>query len=114
MPDDGFIEANATVKIRRSDLPEAHPDYYTQDNCHLLGLSKRKFLELLRRDGAPHVSKIGKTRMVERSALMAYLARLGDEAGEARRAQRASNAAELDDVDRLLLEQGCVPGSASR
>lgn len=114
MPDDGFIEAEARVQIRRSDLPEAHPDYYTQDNCHLLGLSKRKFLELLRRDGAPHVSKLGKTRMVERSALMAYLARLGEESGAARRSQRVPNAEKLDDVDRLLLEQGCVPGSVGK
>lgn len=95
------------VTIPRSSLPQMPPaDYYSQKNCErLLGMPRRKFLELLRRPGAPEVFRVGKLRMVRRAAFQEFLERI-EEAQE--RADRL-DPEELDEADRLLLDMGCTP-----
>lgn len=75
--------------------------YYSQENCILLGLRKRKFLEILRRTDAPPVIQEGKLRLVAKADMIAYLERL--------RNVQPKAVAELDDAERLLLSMGCAP-----
>lgn len=100
-----------TVELRivvpRDQLPTAPaPDYYSQRNCDLLGLGHRTFLELLRRPGAPTVTRVGKLRLVKRAEMLAYMERLRE------LAPRAAGA--VDGADRVLLELGCAPAPKKR
>lgn len=90
--------------VPRSALPAPPPDYYSQRNCELLGLGKRQFLELLRRPGAPPVTRIGKTRLVARADMLDFLERIRHAAAEA-----AAEREDLDGGDKVLLELGCAP-----
>lgn len=77
----------------------------TQKNCMVvLGLTPRRFLELLRRDDAPPVVAVGKIRMVRREAMLAYIARLG-----AQRRGAADHDQDPDGAESVLREIGCAP-----
>lgn len=108
MADDGI---ELRIVVPRSALPTASappPDFYSQHNCEgLLGLTPRVFLELLRREDAPPVKRIGKTRMVERRAMLTFLDKVDTKAFE-------EAEEELDDADRLLNELGCRPAGRRR
>lgn len=101
-------QADDTVELRlvipRDAFPvAARPDYFSQQNCDLLGLSKRSFLELLRRPDAPPVIRVGKQRLVRRDLMMTFL----DGLAEAK--PRGPRSAELDGPDQVLTELGCTP-----
>lgn len=100
-------EIELRIMVPRDRLPLAAapaPDYYSQENCTLLGLTRRAFLELLRTPGAPAVRKLGKLRLVERAAMLRFLERLPTvDRGP------AAKPAEVDGVDRVLFELGCTP-----
>lgn len=90
------------IVVPRDSLPSAPAvEYYSQVNCELLGLDKRRFLELLRRDGAPPTKKRGKLRLVRRDLMLAYMERLDDTAPEV--------VVERDGADEVLLEMGYAP-----
>jgi hypothetical protein len=75
-------------------------EYVTQKNCmQVVGLTARRFLELLRRDDAPPVIAVGKVRMVRRDQLLAFLDRL-------RRVTEP--VVEADGAAEVLAEIGCV------
>ncbi len=104
---DGF---EVRVVVPRDSLPMApRPEYYSQTNSHLLGLSKRAVLELLRRPGAPPVTSVGKLRLVRRDSILAYLDGLAEQ--KERRMSKDARPSR-DEADRLLLELGCTPGPA--
>jgi hypothetical protein len=76
-------------------------EYVTQKNCmQVVGLTARRFLELLRRDDAPPVIAVGKVRMVRRDHLLTFLDRL-------RRVTEP--VVEADGAAAVLAEIGCVP-----
>lgn len=104
MRSDG-IELKIIVPV--DQLPTSPPaEYFSQENCEqLLGLKRRTFLELLRRVDAPPVTKLGKTRTVERHAMLEFLRRIRERETEARRAGA------LDEADEILLAEGCLPSS---
>src|SRR5690606_33291192 len=85
MADDGI---ELRIVVPRSALPTASappPDFYSQHNCEaLLGLTPRVFLELLRRSDAPPVKRIGKARLVDRQAMLAFISALDARAERAR------------------------------
>lgn len=79
-------------------------DYVTQENCRdMLGLTPRRFLELLRRDGAPPVTAVGKLRMVRREDILAFIARLGAKVRGGHYHERQPDGAEA-----VLREIGCA------
>lgn len=91
------------IVVPRDALPTApRPDYYSQQNCELLGLTKRTFLELLRRPGAPRVTKVGKLRLVRREDILSFLERLAEQ-------QKDTPDEGVDGPDQVLMELGCVP-----
>lgn len=93
------------IVVPRESLPVAPaPEYYSQRNCDLLGIGHRTYLELLRRPGAPAVTKIGKLRLVKREEMLAFMERLR----ELERAREIPES-ELDGADRVLMEMGCAP-----
>jgi hypothetical protein len=93
------------VVVPRDQLPSVAPaELFSQANCHqLLGIPPRKFLELLRRDGAPRAQKLGKLRLVRRDEMLAFLDRLRDIDA------RAETPTVLDEADALLVEMGYSP-----
>ena len=94
------------VVVPRSAIPiEPPPEFYSQRNCDAqLGIGRRSFLELLRRSGAPPVTRVGSLRLVKRDAFLAYLERIRI-AEEKRRVPES----DLDGADGVLLELGCSP-----
>lgn len=79
-------------------------EYVTQKNCvDVLGLTPRRFLELLRREDAPPVLPMGKLRLVPRDAMLAYVARLGTKVRADTPEQNS------DGADAVLREIGCAP-----
>lgn len=85
----------------------ARAEFFSQANCEeLLGLPRRRFLELLRRHDAPPVAEVGKLRLVEREPMLAYLRAL-----KKRDVVQPSAAEEevLDGADRVLQEVGAMP-----
>lgn len=100
-----------TLEIPRDAFPaggEAH--YYTQENCHLLGLKKRQYLELLRRPGAPEVTKIGNLRLVKREDFEEFRARIRQAEQQRRQARRGGDGDEKpDSADEVLAEVGAAP-----
>lgn len=90
------------IAVPREQLPSAPAvDFYSQENCHLLGLRARQFLELLRRSDAPPATKVGKLRLVRRDRMVDFLERL--------REREPKPVGELDGADRVLMELGCAP-----
>lgn len=86
------------------------PDFYSQRNCEqLLGLRPRTFLELIRRDDAPAVVKVGKARLVRRDAMLSYLERRESVAKATE--PRAAEPCRLDGPDLILAEMGCKPSN---
>jgi hypothetical protein len=80
-------------------MVEAPPDTVTQHNVMAVtGITKRTFLELLRRPDAPPVTKIGKLRMVERVVFVGWIRA---RAGQPERAPSLG-----DGVDAVLAELG--------
>lgn len=96
------------IVVPRDQLPTAPvTEYFSQRNCEtLLGIDRRTFLGLLRRPGAPPVTKIGKLRLVARADMLDYLERL--------RELEPKPVGELDGADRVLLELGCAPRTPKR
>lgn len=94
------------IAVPRSALPNrgvAPPEYFSQHNCEsLLGLKPRAFLELLRRADAPASKRVGKSRLVARDAMMAFIDSL-----DAQSKARAEES--LDEGDRYLSEIGAQP-----
>lgn len=89
-------------------IPSApRPEYFSQNNCGLLGLTKRAYLRLLRRADGPAVIVSGKLRLVKRDHMLAFLDRLAEERKPMPKARA------LDGADRLLLELGCTPRPAA-
>ncbi|WP_053230818.1 hypothetical protein [Sandaracinus amylolyticus] len=88
------------VVLPTGALPAARPDYYSQRNCHLLGITGRQFLELLRRPDAPPVAPIGKLRLVRREALLAFIDRMARHRDGIERS--------VDGADEVLREIGCA------
>ncbi|MFO0713607.1 MAG: hypothetical protein U0353_27390 [Sandaracinus sp.] len=79
-------------------------EYVTQKNCvEVLGIHRRKFLELLRRDDAPQVVAMGKLRMVRRDEMIMYVGRLGAKV----RGDEVEQ--DVDGADAVLREIGCAP-----
>ena len=103
---DSSVELRLVVP--RSALPAPPVEYFSQLNCQLLGLGRRQFLELLRRSGAPPVTRVGKTRLVRRDDMIDFLDRIRRGAEE-----RAGKHEDLDDADRVLMEMGCAPKQRS-
>ena len=95
------------IRVPRAQLPAAPPpEYYSQLNCDQLGITRRIFLELLRKPGAPRPTKVGKLRLVKRAAMLDFLERL--------RELEPKAAAELDGADRVLMEIGAAPRARKR
>lgn len=98
------------IVVPREALPATTPavaEYFSQHNCEqLLGIPPRAFLELVRREDAPRVTKLGKVRMVEREPMLAYLRILRE------RAPAPVATEQLDGADSVLAEIGCMPGRA--
>ncbi len=92
--------------IRRlvSDAP-TNAALVSQENCTLvLGLGRRKFLELLRRSDAPPTVRFGKLRSVRADAMVAFIDRLDEKVHE-----RLDPEHEVDGADAVLVEIGCAP-----
>lgn len=100
-PDD--LMGAALVLVRAAQTPAQQVEYFSQRNCELLGLTKRAFLELLRRPDAPPVSAIGKLRMVRRDAMLAFLEKLA-----AKTIKRGVTEHGADGADAVLREIGCA------
>jgi hypothetical protein len=100
-PDD--VMGAALVLVRAAQAPSQQVEYFTQRNCDLLGLTKRAFLELLRRPDAPPVAAIGKVRMVRREAMLAFLEKLA-----AKTTKRGVAEHDADGADAVLREIGCA------
>lgn len=96
-PDD--VMGAALVLVRAAQTPTQQVEYFSQRNCDLLGLTKRGFLELLRRPDAPRSVRLGKSRLVRRVDMIDFLERLS----LARSAEPAR-----DGADRVLAELGCA------
>ncbi len=78
-------------------------EFVSQLTCTtVLGLSKRRFLELLRRDDAPTVTRTGKMRLVRVDEMRTFLQRLGAKLDE-------RQADETDGAGELLRELGYAP-----
>lgn len=91
----------ALVLVRAAHAPTHQPvEYFSQRNADLLGLTKRGFLELLRRPDAPRSIRLGKTRLVRRSDMIDFLERLT--------VARAAEPPPQDGADEVLAELGCV------
>lgn len=100
------------IVIPREAIPAAsRPEYFSQDNCELLGLKKRAFLRLLREPDAPPVVEVGKRRLVKREHMFRFLDRLS----VARSSSPSSSPkpADLDGPDQILAELGCLPARPS-
>ena len=103
-PDDVMGAALVLVRAAHAaQAPSPRAEYFTQRNCELLGLTKRDFLELLRRRDAPPVSAIGKLRMVRRDAMLAFLEKLAAKTLDRGLAER-----DADGADAVLREIGCA------
>lgn len=95
--------------LPRDALSSANrPEYFSQRNCESLGLSRREFLDLLRRADAPPVTHLGKRRLVRSDLLLAYLDRV------AVRADTVATTGALDGPDRVLRDLGCTPVRRTR
>lgn len=94
--------------VPRSALPAPPVDYYSQITAHLLGLTPRRYLELLRRSGAPPVLRDGRLRLVKRDDMLDYLDRLRQQ-----QEQQAASHEDLDDADKFLMSVGCAPKQKS-
>lgn len=103
MMSDDTIELRFVVPRDQLMTAAPAPDYYSQENCGLLGLTHRAFLELLRSPGAPPARKIGKLRLVERAAMLRFIER------QPTAERRTKRDEELSGADRVLLEIGCAP-----
>lgn len=105
MTDAGEIELRLVVP--RSALgggAEPRAEFISQHNSEaILGIPRRQFLELLRRDDAPPVAELGKLRLVEREPMLAFLRTLR------KRSAPAPADEDLDGADRVLREIGAVP-----
>lgn len=97
-PDD--VMGAALVLVRAAQTPTQQVEYFSQRNCELLGLTKRAFLELLRRPGAPRSVRLGKSRLVRRVDMIDFLERLSLAASAEPPAR--------DGADQVLAELGCV------
>ncbi len=93
----------ALVLVRAAQAPTYQVEYFSQRNCELLGLTKRAFLELLRRPDAPPVSAIGKLRMVRRATMLTFLETLA-----AKTMKRGVVEQQADGADAVLREIGCA------
>lgn len=110
MADRGDLELRVVVPRSAIEQPP-RPEYFSQFNApELLGLPRRQFLELLRRGDAPPVTRVGKTRLVEREAMLAFLRRL-EERGVA---PAAEDDEQMDGPGRVLAELGCIPTGRRR
>ena len=107
--DGGELELRVVVPRTALEQPP-RPEYFSQHNApELLGLPRRQFLELLRRPDAPAVTRVGKTRLVEREAMLAFLRALRDrEREQVARVDQGGAGDELDGPGRVLAEIGCV------
>lgn len=97
-PKDGALELRLVVP---HELLAGSPrvEMISQLNAAVVGLGKRQFLELLRREDAPRVLKVGKLRLVRRDDLLAFLERIG--------AANDTHSTGFDDADKVLAELGC-------
>lgn len=101
---DGSIQV--VLHLPASAMSSSAPaEYFSQNNCELLGLTKRQYLELLRRPGAPPALRRGKLRMVARAAMLEFLERLRVEEEEV---------VEEDGPDTVLRELGWTGRGARR
>lgn len=90
----------ALVLVRAAQAPTPQVEYFSQRNCELLGLTKRAFLDLLRRPDAPRCVRVGKGRLVRRADMVEFLERLS--------LARAAHAPVRDGADQVLADLGCV------
>lgn len=90
----------ALVLVRAAQAPTQQVEYFSQRNCDLLGLTKRGFLELLRRPDAPRSVRLGKSRLVRRVDMIEFLERLS--------LARSEQLPARDGADQVLSELGCV------
>lgn len=97
-PDD--VMGAALVLVRAAQTPPAQVEYFSQRNCELLGLTKRAFLELLRRPDAPRSVRLGKSRLVRRVDMIDFLERLS--------LARSVQLPARDGADQVLADLGCV------
>lgn len=97
-PDD--VMGAALVLVRAAQAPAQQVEYFSQRNCELLGLTKRAFLELLRRPDAPRSVRLGKSRLVRRVDMIEFLERLS--------LARSGELPARDGADQVLSELGCV------
>lgn len=97
-PDD--VMGAALVLVRAAQAPAQQVEYFSQRNCELLGLTKRAFLELLRRPDAPRSVRLGKSRLVRRVDMIEFLERLS--------LARSEELPARDGADQVLSELGCV------
>ncbi len=97
-PDD--VLSAALVLVRAAQTPAQPIEYFSQRNCELLGITKRGFLELLRRPDAPRSIRLGKSRLVRRADMIDFLERVSL-AGSAQTSAR-------DGADQVLADLGCV------
>ncbi len=95
---DGALELRLVVP---HELLAGSPrvEMISQLNAAVVGLGKRQFLELLRRQDAPLTLKVGKLRLVRRDDLLAFLERIG--------AANDTHSKGFDDADKVLAELGC-------
>lgn len=100
-PDD--VMGAALVLVRAAQTPAQQVEYFSQRNCELLGLTKRAFLELLRRPDAPSSLRLGKSRLVRRDAMLAFLEKL------ATKTVTRGTGGDADGADAVLREIGCAP-----
>lgn len=98
-PDD--VVGAALVLVRAAQAPPSHVEYFSQRNCEqLLGLTKRAFLEILRRSDAPRTVRLGKSRLVRRVDMIEFLERLS--------LARSTRLPARDGADEVLADLGCV------
>jgi hypothetical protein len=97
---DGPVMLAIPVPRELVTMVAAPPSMVSQRNAlATVGLTPRVFLELLRRDDAPPVTRIGKVRLVEHEALVTWL-RARATAG------RARTSPANDSADAVLEELG--------